>query len=199
MSTKKTFNVWLGNPQALKYYWNDLCEEVYKHFKYVTAQHGEFSRVLVRSTMTKPVLHANELLVYIINAKPSSVVSQRFGSGGGTGGYTAFERSGSHVTASEAYMHASGDEARLKPRELAMIIYHEAMHNILQEGDELHRRGGLAAENIHYDTAKHRTENDKAMAKALSKMAPQWLDGWNYAKPFEKIDIHKSGDPLDGL
>jgi hypothetical protein len=192
------FNVWLANPQKLKFNWNALCEEVANHFLYVVKETDEFNGVVVRSTMTRPVLHAHDLMVYIIGAKHSSVVAAKFGPGGGTGGYTAFEMSGKRLTASEAYMHAQGDELRLNPRQLAIMVFHEAMHNVLQEGEKMHSRGGMAAEKLNYDTAKHNKKDDKAMAAALSKLAPQWLDGWDHAKPFEKINLNQ-GDPLDGL
>lgn len=194
----RPFNVWLANPQQLTYNWQVLCEEVAKHFLHVIRKSNEFGSVTVRSTMTKPVLHANELLVYVLGSRHHSVVDDEFGPGGDTGGYTAFQRSGNHLTASEVYMHPEGEEVRLNPRKLAIMVYHEAMHNILQEGNELHRRGELAAKPVNYDTAKHRKNDDKDMARALSRMAPQWLNGWAYAKPFKKIDVD-SDDPLDGL
>ncbi|WP_165226695.1 hypothetical protein [Aquisphaera insulae] len=200
MANKRPFHVWLANPQELKYNWSELCKEVAGHFVHVTRETDDYDSVIVRSTMTKPVLHANELLVYVLAAKLHSVVDDGFGPGGGPGGYTAFQRSGSHLTASEAYMHPVGEEVRLKPRELAIVIFHEAMHNILQEGDELHRRGGMAAdaEHMNFDTVKHRKADDRDLARALSRMAPQWLDGWLYAKPIKKVDLN-SDDPLGGL
>ena len=199
MENRGRFNVWLANPQQLKYDWQALCDEVAKHFLYVTRETDAFDSATVRSTMTKPVLHANELLFYVLGLKDYSVVDDEFGPGGGTGGYTAFQRSGKHLTASEVYMHPEGDEVAWSPAQLAMIVYHEAMHNIFQEGDELHRRGRLGRQGSPSTTRRSIAgRTTRRWPRALSRMAPQWLDGWAYAKPFKKIDVN-SGDPLDGL
>ncbi len=63
-------------------------------------------------------------------------------------------------------------------RDRSLILYHEAMHNVLRKGDaKLHGMGGLASEGINEDTERKKS-NDKKMGQGIGNMAKQWEGGF---------------------
>lgn len=184
-----TLNVCFGNPKHLKYQWQALVHETVKLFVPVIKASKKFKRVHVYSTMQRPKLLPQDILIYVLPNKPSGIVGSHFGvNSGGPDGHTAW---GADGIGSEVYKRS------WNPRMLARLAYHEAMHNKLKKGDAMHSHGGLAGSPIYEDT-KDTQANIKRFAEALGKNRHQWTGGWDVAKPSEDINLN-SDDPLSGL
>ena len=126
-----------------------------------------------------PTIQDNELLVYFVGSRSSTILKYMPGNkGGGTdNGYTVL---GGSITGSEVYVSNSKNG-------LAQIAFHELMHNKLQMNDgALHQKDGLARIPIP-PSGTPSDANIKDMKAALKNTAKQWTGGWLAAS-----------DPLNG-
>lgn len=112
-------------------------------------------------------IRAHEVLIYFLDSKSDSLVRQvSAGASLGPGGTTLIRSSGNlseiYVRESLAAMGGGGDFAR----GLAVLAFHEAMHNKLKVGGSLHSTGGggMAAATVFADSNLN--------AANIAKMAP---------------------------
>lgn len=174
-----TFRILLANPYAFQQNWNEQCQDVYDMFKPIIAHSGKYDRLYVRSEYVEPASFACELCLYMVPDSERSVVGKHFmgydtadlaGSDGLTEGKMV---GGRLVVGSEIYL-----SNLTTVRQRSLILYHEAMHNVLRKGDaKLHSMGGLAGAEINEDT-KRKASNDKKMGQAIGNMAAQWEGGF---------------------
>ncbi len=122
-------------------------------------------------------VRANEVLIYFLDRKADSLVRQvASGAPLGPGGTTLIRSSGNisevYVRESLAAMGGGGDFAR----GLAVLAFHEVMHNKLKLGGSLHSTGGggMAATTVFADTRMN-ARNISKMAPTLSRSVPQNL------------------------
>ena len=120
-------------------------------------------------------VRSQEVLIYFLDSKQNSLVRQvAAGSPLGPGGTTLIRSSGNlsevYVRESLAAMGGGGDFAR----GLAVLAFHEAMHNKLRLGGGLHTTGGggMAATTVFANTNLN-AQNIAVMAPALSRAVPQ--------------------------
>ncbi len=112
-----------------------------------------------------------DLLVYFVDSKADSLVRKiRPNSPLGGGGTTHISTAGN---LSEVYISAASD-ADDPARALAVLAFHEAMHNLLKRGNDLHGMGGmgLAAATV-YPNSTLTKKNKELMAKVMGKKIPQ--------------------------
>jgi hypothetical protein len=114
---------------------------------------------------------STDLLVYFLDAPGDSLIrkikpKQSLGSGGTT-----------HISSagnlSEVYLSAAKND--VDPiRALAVLAFHEAMHNLLKLGNSLHASGGmgLAAETV-FSNSSLTPQNKTLMAGVMGKNIPQ--------------------------
>jgi hypothetical protein len=116
---------------------------------------------------------ASNLVIYFINSSADSLVSKvNPGTPLGEGGTTLLDPAGN---LSEVYFTSPGtDGASDLARQLAVLAFHESMHNLLQLGKSLHASGGmgLAAEVVP-ENASLTDTNKKLMAPAMGNDIPQ--------------------------
>lgn len=122
-------------------------------------------------------VRSHEVLIYFLSNKQDSLVKQvAAGTILGPGGSTLIRSSGNlsevYVTESLAAMGGGGDFAR----GLAVLAFHEAMHNKLRLGEGLHTMGGggMAAATVFANTNLN-AKNIAMMAPTLSQAVPQNL------------------------
>jgi hypothetical protein len=115
------------------------------------------------------------VLIYFLDSKSDSLVQQvSAGATLGPGGTTLIRASGNrsevYVRESLAAMGGGADVAR----GLAVLAFHEAMHNKLKLGGSLHSTGGggMAAATVFANTNVN-AGNTAKMAPALSRTAAQ--------------------------
>jgi hypothetical protein len=120
-------------------------------------------------------VRADEVLIYFLDSKSDSLVQQvSAGATLGPGGTTLIRSSGNlsevYVRESLAAMGGGADVAR----GLAVLAFHEAMHNKLKLGGSLHSTGGggMAAATVFANTNVN-TGNIAKMAPALSRTVAQ--------------------------
>jgi hypothetical protein len=120
-------------------------------------------------------IRAEEVLIYFLDSKSDSLVRQvSSGAPLGAGGTTLIRSSGNlsevYVRESLAAMGGGGDIAR----GLAVLAFHEAMHNKLKLGGSLHSTGGggMAATTVFANTNLN-AANITKMAPTLSRSVPQ--------------------------
>jgi hypothetical protein len=137
------------------------------------AQGGGFPEgALVDYITATPQPASNELLIYfmpfgwsVANQMPGSTFVNPVG---GHDGLTKFSTGGEAV--SEVYANSTDT------RVLANLAFHEAMHNKLRLGNDMHHQKGLASAAV--DNAMRPTEdNQKRMKAALKIDRPQWVGG----------------------
>ncbi len=118
----------------------------------------------------------HELLVYLVANQGASVIRGiRPNQSLGPGGTTLFT---SNWSLTEVYHSAAFDLNDANPwRGLAVLCFHELMHNKLKRGNILHTNGGggLARATVFSDYTLSAT-NKQLMASALSKKVPQYKE-----------------------
>ena len=112
-----------------------------------------------------------DLLIYFIDSKVDSLIHKikpRTPLGGG--GTTHISSAGN---LSEVYIAAASSAAD-SAKALAVLAFHEAMHNLLKRGNDLHAMGGmgLAAATV-FPNSKLTQRNKELMAAAMGKNIPQ--------------------------
>jgi len=120
-------------------------------------------------------LRPPEVVIHFLTEKSDSLV-RKISSGAqlGPGGTTRIHASGNlsevYVRESLVAMGGGADIAR----GLAVLAFHEAMHNKLQLGNSLHSKGGggMAATTVYANTELNQP-NIAKMAKALETAVPQ--------------------------
>lgn len=120
-------------------------------------------------------IRSHEVLVYFLDSRANSLIHKVSPKGPlGPGGTTLIRSSGNlsevYVRESLAAMGGGGDVAR----GLAVLAFHEAMHNKLKLDGKLHSigGGGMAATTVFANTNLTK-ENIAIMAPALSRPVPQ--------------------------
>ncbi|PYV49043.1 MAG: hypothetical protein DMG92_12140 [Acidobacteria bacterium] len=111
------------------------------------------------------------LLIYFVDDQSSSLVRQiKPNSPLGGGGTTHISSAGN---LSEVYVSAAASDEN-SPRALAVLAFHEAMHNLLKKGQSLHASGGmgLAAETV-FSNSRLTQKNKELMAAVTGKTIPQ--------------------------
>jgi hypothetical protein len=116
----------------------------------------------------------HELLVYLVPNSSSSIIRSLFpGQGLGAGGTTYFN---DNYSLTEVYFDVGFNLADANPhRGLAVLCFHELMHNKLKRGNSLHTQGGggLARATV-YSNYTLSAGNKNLMAPALSRKRPQY-------------------------
>jgi hypothetical protein len=157
------------------------------------AQGGGFPEgALVDYITATPQPATNELLIYfmpfswsVANQMPGSTFVSPLG---GHDGLTKFTKGGEAV--SEVYANCADT------RVLAHLAFHEAMHNKLRLGNDMHQQKGLASAAV--DGAMRPSEdNTKRMKAALKTDRPQWTAGVGIM--LNKSRQKASGDPAWNL
>jgi hypothetical protein len=120
-------------------------------------------------------VRAGEVLIYFLAERGDSLVRKvQAGAGLGAGGTTLIRTAGnvSEVYVKEA-LAAMGGGASIA-RGLAVLAFHEAMHNKLRRGNSLHATGGggIAATTVYADTELTQRNID-LMAGALATAVAQ--------------------------
>ena len=113
----------------------------------------------------------NQLLIYFVDSQANSLVRQvRPGSSLGPGGTTSVSSGGN---LSEVYLSAAADQPD-SAQALAVLAFHEAMHNLLKMGNRLHAAGGmgLAAETV-YANSRLTQRNKDLIAPVMGTVIPQ--------------------------
>ncbi len=112
-----------------------------------------------------------EVLVYFMDSKSKSVIRRvkpnaPLGAGG-----TTFISSAGNI--SEVYIGAANNDPD-QARALAVLAFHEIMHNLLKMGNSLHGSGGmgLAAGTV-YSSSKLTKRNKELMAGVMGKKIKQ--------------------------
>lgn len=138
--------------------------------KIVAASGNKFQSTLVHWVAYQPAPEPHELLLYFVPDRSLSVIQEAGGPSGGSGhGLTWWRDSVGAV--SEVYTSKQRD-----PTMLALVGFHELMHNKLRLSDPLlHPKGGLAADPVQGNSPS--PSNVRDMAAALPKAAPQWARG----------------------
>lgn len=111
------------------------------------------------------------LLIYFVDDQASSLVRKvRPRASLGGGGTTHISTAGN---LSEVYVSAALGDANLA-RAWAVLAFHEAMHNLLKQGQGLHGSGGmgLAAEVV-FSNTKLTKKNKELMARVMGKKVLQ--------------------------
>ncbi|MDV7141860.1 hypothetical protein R3X27_04105 [Tropicimonas sp. TH_r6] len=176
------FRILLANPYAFQQNWQEQVEDVKRMFDPILEFSSKFSRIRVRSEYVEPAAFDCDLCIYIVPDADRSVVGAHFagyepselaGSDGATEGKMV---DGRLVVGSEVFL------TNLKTvHQRSLIIYHEAMHNVLRKNNaQLHKHGGLAGGEINEDTER-KAANDKKMGQAIGNMAAQWEGGFSAA------------------
>jgi hypothetical protein len=116
----------------------------------------------------------HELLVYLVSNRSNSIIRSLFpGQGLGPGGTTYFNN---NYSLTEVYFDVGFNLADANPhRGLAVLCFHELMHNKLKRGNSLHTNGGggLARATV-YSNYMLSAENKRLMANALGNKRPQY-------------------------
>ena len=116
---------------------------------------------------------SGSLLIYFINSQADSLVRKvRPGSNLGPGGTTIPDDPTGNL--SEVYFFTTAWQASDAARLLAVLAFHEAMHNLLKLGDRLHATGGmgLAAARVE-ETTRLTDTNKRLMAAVMADNIPQ--------------------------
>lgn len=112
-----------------------------------------------------------DLLIYFVDGPSASVVRQiRPNASLGSAGTTHISTAGN---LSEVYLSASAGQPN-RTKALAVLAFHEAMHNLLKQGAGLHGSGGmgLAAATV-YATTQLTSRNKQLLAPVMGTRIPQ--------------------------
>ena len=166
------YRVFLGNPTAETYRWQDLVEAVDALIMPAINLMQQYDEVIVRSVRSRPQLQHGEVLCYVLRSQFSSLAGRRFGvhPDPGHGGRTLFDNgTGGGGVLCEVYMRGQSLE------QLARCIVHELLHAKTGMGnDQMHPLGGLCASP---PTAPI-NPNYQLMARYFPRPLSQWLDGF---------------------
>jgi len=118
-----------------------------------------------------PSVGNTELLIYVVDSRAASLVRRvRPNSSLGQGGTTRISSAGN---LSEVYLSAVRTDPN-SARALAVLAFHEAMHNLLGWDNKLHGAGGmgLAAATV-FSNSRLTQRNKELMAGVMGKNIPQ--------------------------
>ena len=121
-----------------------------------------------------PDVAAHELLIYVVPSSDDSIVKDmpalrgRTSPSGSDAGFTAWA---DDLTASEIFP-PRGTE----PAMIAKLAFHEAMHNKMHSGSDLHGQDGLAVSPLTPSSALT-ADNKRRMAQVLGRNRRQWTGG----------------------
>ncbi|SON55555.1 hypothetical protein HDIA_2014 [Hartmannibacter diazotrophicus] len=169
--------VCLGNPYKLQYKWQQLCEELAGLLK--KSLNGETVRVY--STMAKPALGPEDVMVYVVPNEEMGRVAEHFDvrDGGNALGCTFT----GEKSASEVYIDSEYAGEKLPPDYVAKLIWHEIAHNKSRLGNhKMHRGHGLLQAFVR--SRDGLTSDDiKFMRKHIHAQVRQWTGGFDFGAP----------------
>lgn len=123
---------------------------------------------------TCPDVAGHELLIYVVPSSDDSIVKDmpalrgRAAPSGSDAGFTAWAEG---LTASEIFP-ARGTA----PAMVAKLAFHEAMHNKMHSGSDLHGQNGLAVSPLDPSSTLS-ADNKRRMARVLGTNRRQWTGG----------------------
>ena len=172
----------------------DVRSHLQEYFNPI-AQGGGFPEgAFVDYITATPQPAANELLIYfmpygwsVANQMPNSTSVNPLG---GHDGLTKFSNTKDGQAVSEVYAKTT------ITRVLANLAFHEAMHNKLRLGNEMHQQKGAASKEID-DGTRPTEDNKKRMQAALKTDRKQWTGGVGIM--LNKKRQQDSGDPAWNL
>jgi hypothetical protein len=152
----------------------DVRSHLVEYFKPIARSGGFPEGASVEYVTATPQPAKHELLIYfmpsgwsVANQMPNSTFVNPLG---GHDGLTKFSNAKDGEAASEVYVKTSST------RLLANLAFHEAMHNKLRTGNEMHPQKGLASKEVD-ENMRPTDDNKKRMAAALRLERPQWIGG----------------------
>ena len=146
---------------------------------------SRYAHVLLDLNPTEGTSANSSLLIYFMTSREESVIvhSTNFRGIPEGKGYTLHPAVSTGNAASEVYVSAHPrEDGSLDLQDMAITVFHEAMHNQLYMAENLHSRGGAAASPGTHPTL----ENFRLMHASLATRRPQWRDGWTW---YERIRI----------
>jgi len=162
----------VGNENRTGEALEDLIDQVIESSRSLEQRFSDGAEVLWSTSC--PEIAAHELLIYVVPSATDSIVRDMPALRGRASphprdaGFTAWAEG---VTASEIYPPRD-----TQPVRLAKLAFHEAMHNKLHVGGELHGRDGLAVSPIQ-PSSELSDNNKRNMAAVLGQDRPQWTGG----------------------
>ena len=161
------------------------------HFDKVAAQLNPQDKILVAFVPATPTPTTSDILIYFAPVEFSLVASfsgrARDPLLDDGDGFTSIKPGNPPSAASEVYAKTADSDL------LAALAFHEAMHNKLTLGNEMHKRDGLAQAVVSPTTQVSAT-NAAEMAVAFRKSVAQWPQGVNIG--LARRQRRDSGDPL---
>lgn len=145
--------------------WFDSCNE--------QGSVRRFTQVLIDVNATAANSTHSNLVIYFVNSSDESVIvtTPNFrGDPDGLGGLTLHPAHPTGEAPCEVYVSEHHGDLR----EMAITVFHEAMHNQLYLGNSLHTHGGAAGSPGTGPTRENFTE----MHNSLLTRRRQWLGGW---------------------
>ena len=123
------------------------------------------------------LLEDDELLVYFLPSGKHSLIRRVAGQVPlNTGAGATFKTTMGMI--SEVYIAKAAGDARIA-KLLAVLAFHELMHNKLGSGNHMHGQGGLAAAVVSGSTTLN-PGNISAMAQHLGDKRKQWTGGFSH-------------------
>ncbi len=174
-----------------------IATKVQGYFSQVVAKHDELAgakgaklgTALVR-WITAPVpVAATELLIYLMPFGATVATNGKLEMGSPPPDHDGLTHPMAGGVASEVYLHF------VDPVIIANLMFHEAMHNKLAMGNNMHAKGGMAGSPVSPATVLT-PGNILDMAKALDTNRPQWTSGIALLIAESK---RSDSDPLKGL
>jgi len=174
-----------------------IQKQVQGYFNQVVARHDaaagpkgkKHGGAIVRWITGPTVVGNSELLVYMMPFNYTVAKSGRLETGAPPPDHDGLTHPMADGVASEVYLHTSDTDI------LAKLIFHEAMHNKLAMGNEMHPKAGLAASPVGPNSALSQP-NIADMAAALDRDRPQWTAG---IQLLISESQRSDNDPLKGL
>lgn len=192
------YRILVANPFRQPDDWGLFCTRLQEVFEPAIEASPDFDSCEVVHRQVDDGERGYRLVLYMVPDPSLSMCARRFhvSAEGNHAGLTYFIRRGTRdgrrvltrpEAVSEVYYRVETN-ARRRP----YLAYHEALHNVLMMGNEMHRRHGLAASVPEID---HRREaNTRLMGRRLRQTPVQWFGGFEVAR---QIELDMRG--LDGL
>ena len=168
----------LGNPYKLKYKWTSLCEELVGLMK-KSIKKGD--KIRVYSTMSKPALGPEDVMVYIVPNEGMARVAEHFNvrDGGNAFGCTVI----GEQSACEVYIDSEYAGEKLQPTYVSKLIWHEVAHNKSRLSNHKMHRGSGLLKAVVSDRDGLTPEDIQFMRKHVYTHVRQWTGGFDFGAP----------------
>jgi hypothetical protein len=164
------YRVYLGNPTGLGFRWQELVNAVHALLEPAIPRTTDYDRLRVESTMRRPTVGDQEVMVYVLRNQFSSLLSRRFGAHPSPRHAGLTYPHPTEGTGSEVYLQGNSVE------QSARNIVHELLHNKTgMSNEQLHPLGGLCAS----PPAAPIDSNFDLLASSFTRTVPQWLGGFS--------------------